>query len=105
MDQTDVELEGGYNRLPQLYNPTVSVGNEPPVVRVLATTTPALGSNPAEARNPNAAMVALAMDWPDALRLALDILTMAQAVRQKLPEGIVVPDRDWTYLTHQRGMN
>lgn len=101
MDYTQTELEPGINLLPQVYNPSIAVGRDPPV-RVRASIAPEIGTSPTEARSPTAATVALAMEWEDALRLALGILSMAQKVGVALPEGVEIPDREWTDLTSSR---
>ena len=100
MDTTDIELEPGMNRLPKLYNPSCWAASNGASVR--ASITPALGTTPTEPRDPGGATVVFPMDWMDALRMALSILSMAQDAQVKLPAGVVVPDRDWTQLTSNR---
>ena len=92
MTETRLKLEPGRNELPQLYNASCWVGGDPPV-RIVATTTPELGTAPGERRDPRATTVALGMDWPNAIRLGVEVLRMAKATRQELPEGVAVPDQ------------
>jgi hypothetical protein len=94
MQTTTVALAPGINRLPQLHNASVSIRDAEPEVCIKATASPLLGTRLGGARHPDAPLVALDMAWPDALRLAVEILRTAQATGQDMPGGVTIePDR------------
>ena len=102
MRTTNVPLQPGTNRLPQLYNASVSVRSVAPQAHVRATTTPLVETDPQGHRNPQATMVAFDMEWPDAIRLGVRLLRMAQICRAELPQGVVVPAEALTLVTPEQ---
>jgi len=100
---TNVQLSPGVNRLPQLYNASVSVRSTEPQVHVRATTTPLVGTSPGEGRSPQATMAAFDMSWPDGIGLAVELLRYAKVCRVDLPPGLEVPIERLTLISSERG--